>query len=1246
MLESSNNISYYNHYKCIQCINSTTCKHITRKSFINNCLPFYDLTKNNFNILNFNQNGYIYYDKKNKYNRYLDNNFIIQQITKVLPEKQIYNKELLINKITNTFDNIPIYLLFSDYNIIFNIFIFKYNEKINDTEKIILDNKNTIKQIKDQIYCLKNYISSSEYQSIIDNNNLFPITNLENEIILLNEKKILLENELQTLKDIQRENEFKKNIDEITEKIKEIPKQLDKLNIIKQLNSILDNKKYNSSTDSITDSKLIYTIKYNTILYSSINKLEQLQDQKNELIKQKNDTKKKYKEIIILIKTKIDTIQKKINELKIPKLNLKKKQKEKKTQEREQEINDIEEQINYYKKQIENEKDKLLDIQNNINEYDKYTSTIDKIKYDIHLLMINTEYKNTFNKLIQKISFKTQQEEQQIINDINEKEYKKNIIFQLNNEILELQEEININTKDNELRTNILPNIFKLDDNNNFLSISFKFNILNISLLCEKYFEIIKLITDNSFIDLNTIKQIFNNFNLLGIYYLINKYKYKIENTNIDSQILNNQFKNNSQIINNISNQKLRQSDDEYNLLINVEKNMNNLENIEKKNTIYNNLVAELLIIKTVLESIDIPYFTEAFFMAILSYKFKNNLLNNTWGFNTNYIYSYINNNNKRLIKSSIKNKIVYEKYLNLFLDTKLIIYEYVKVYYKYIKYGNCMENTILQFLKVIFWDNDNNVYNFELINKIIKPDILDKINYFFININYERSEQYTLNWVEFITELPTNYSYNYDLINVVQQIELNSTLNNLIIALRILTNYENEFIDDNILFMEYIIKNINETYSININTEQQNIDIIELDLYKLYTITLNHNIHARFNKINANNYFNNYENNSLDSFSYFINDKSTKQNIIYISEIYGNLNAYMFYIFAENNIYYNYIINYIPSYELEILTNNLFNNYEILTDNLKIKLESNVLFIKLIPQNIFINYINDYTNTLWITIYNNRNKFNINILIITYLTALEENKEILQTPQSQELYAIFLKKKYTSSLFNDVTNQEWIQLIENYHNDDVFCSTFMSDNLNILEYLNDEILSSCELQYYFWDIDEAYHNKILQEKNIIINDWETFFITHYIISDRYIDYFIKNSSFNFWEINEWKRFFILLRSSNDNKLIFFMNTISQYINPVNNINIIINEYIEDKYDIPDIFRDKIIITCIFLNLDKYNLTDIFIEYIITNIDVFNYINFNKREFINKFENSKYYNQEINNQLLRDIILTNKNFII
>lgn len=41
----------------------------------------------------------------------------------------------------------------------------------------------------------------------------------------------------------------------------------------------------------------------------------------------------------------------------------------------------------------------------------------------------------------------------------------------------------------------------------------------------------------------------------------------------------------------------------------------------------------------------------------------------------------------------------------------------------------------------------------------------------------------------------------------------------------------------------------------------------------------------------------------------------------------------------------------------------------------------------------------------------------------------------------------------------------------------------------------------------------------------------------------------------------------------------------------------------------------------------------------------FNYIEFNKIEFINKFENSKYYNQEINGQLLRDIILTNKNFM-
>ena len=806
-----------------------------------------------------------------------------------------------------------------------------------------------------------------------------------------------------------------------------------------------------------------------------------------------------------------------------------------------------------------------------------------------------------------------------------------------------------------------ITDIFRLDNNTKFISMSYKFNIFNISLLCENYFEIIKLFCSNIEINETTIFNLFKNFNLSAIYYLINTYKHKLESKNINENFLTSEYKKKFSYTSDIKNIT------DYNAIINIEKNMNNLNNINKDNqditiNIYRKLLHEILIIRYILKNINIPNFSELFFMAIISYRYKNILLNNTWGLNTTYIFKFLKNHLKPTFNNELKS-IQNTKYLQMFPIENPIIYEYDKIFYKQTYYGNCMENVILQFLKVIFWNNDTEQYNFDLIKNIIKPTLIQQLEYFFINIKYEKTHKYLVKWVEFITELPhntnltvesdltvepklivesdltVNNSLKYNFLNKIKEIEINPTFNNLIIALRLLTIYEKKFINDNISFIKLLLNNINNSYTINVKTTNIKInniinitDIIELNAHNSYLIKLEHNTHAFFDKINNTKYLEFIIFNPDDKEMNSLNDILI-HDYNYASK-YSNLNAFILYSFADtndkiNNFYYNYIINYIETDKLLKFIDDLFDNYTKLSLQIKINIESNISFIKLlilISPDTYKKCINVCTDTIWKTIDDNDLYEDCDIYLLIKLKIY--NKIITDEKFSDILQDKLLRKEN----FND---DKWIDLFNNYNKYYTFTNIII--DYNIIDYLNDDLCSYIELYDYFNIFDKSIHEDILNQKNINIIDWDIFFDHHDNIHTIYIDFFLQNNKFISWDINNWIMMFNKSQIIDNDYLILFIDEISKYSKCVDIINILISQNIDG------LFNNNICNAVgIFLNLNIYEINEHFWNYYIDKIlETLNNIDFNKQHFIKIYKNSKYYkeNIQINNKNLNDIIL-------
>ncbi len=831
----------------------------------------------------------------------------------------------------------------------------------------------------------------------------------------------------------------------------------------------------------------------------------------------------------------------------------------------------IKEKKKYLEILLQEKNNLLADITINNNK-------IDKIKNELNIESDITFFANQIKELKNNMNIdKTEKKKQDKILKENLKpllniynthpeliELKSNITFitkelkYYNNEIDQIQEELEIIPK-------IINNIMQIDDNNDFIKLSYKFNIFNISLLCENYFNIIEILLNREDIIIDEIIDLFKDFSLVNIFYLINYYKTNLNVKNINPEFMANEVCDDD----NINNPQI------YNKIIHNEKQMKNITEINI-DTIYRKLYLQLKYIKIILDEIAIyiPNYKKLFLMAIIAYRNNNELINDTWGYlNKNYIMNYIIDNEYRNQNNQYNKKLLKSYYIN----NKLILYTERLITYKNQQYGNCMENTIFQFLKVLFWDNSTYTYNKIKIKEIIKPQLYTSIIYFFTNIILEKQIKFINMWVKFITELPIdcinniyNFTANYGKYNFIKSdfnVEINPTLNNLIIALKYLTIVDDK-IDDPDIFITTLINKINNKYELVITGNYDERVILELYfITTMYILKLNKDSHASFTSNTVSN--NVSELNILHEYN---NAQSVPPLNNYLDKsliTFSNLNAYVIYKYLDNNndILYNYIIK-INAIEKNKLI-------EIFFDSVKDKWDDQLLY------NIILNNINIINDDIIYNIlkYNIDNikrdikfkkydsikelLFNIDIikllcqsknqlLVITLIINLVSNKQL-----NNQFVQIIISNNFYKLFDRD----SWLQIIDLYsQNIDYsiivfkFLEILQSDTI-IVKYWDIRMCLSLLNIYYHTELNEHYKEIIqiiLNNINIKYTDIDnhTWFYTFYNLDrinnnnliNKYYYSIVKLIThypiiYKQWDSITWNYFLLLFNKSNNNEI-------------------------------------------------------------------------------------------------------------
>ena len=555
--------------------------------------------------------------------------------------------------------------------------------------------------------------------------------------------------------------------------------------------------------------------------------------------------------------------------------------------------------------------------------------------------------------------------------------------------------------------------------------------------MCEKYFDIIKLL-NKDIINIEDIIEIFQDFNLVNIYFLVNYYKTYIQQKNIKYEFKNMPIKN----TNNLNQPEI------YDTIINYEHQMNNITQINIDD-IYKKLHIQLTYIKQILDKIEqyIPNYKNLFLMAIISYRNSNNLINNTWGYlNKQYIINYIKSKIHGVFIPNIR-LLIYQFYVK----DQLILYEYDRVTYKNQYYGNCMESIILQFLKILFWNRDTKVYNYDKIKKIIRHELNSEICKFFKNINNEKQITFINEWVKFITELPINCNKNniynitinygeYNFLKPYAKVEINPTLDNLIIALKYLINNKIHNIDNEI-FLSNLITSINKDFKIKIINTNKSKTVLELNLNVItYTLILVKNGHANFEESDLNKLT---DRNILEHYR----GKYTNENLLtYLADsdyTFSNLNAYILYLYfiKHDDIYYNYINN-IQTTEKNNLIRTFFKkcismdnddgNYKVFYD---IIINCKQIFDKDILKDILDIILFGIRQFVGI-----RDNYEIelssrpDILILLSESNISNIYNILSTQSySKKIYTTFIDTIINNNLYKLFSNNMWSKIINLY---------------------------------------------------------------------------------------------------------------------------------------------------------------------------------------------------------------------
>jgi hypothetical protein len=543
----------------------------------------------------------------------------------------------------------------------------------------------------------------------------------------------------------------------------------------------------------------------------------------------------------------------------------------------------------------------------------------------------------------------------------------------------------------------VIENIFRLN-NNKFIGFSITFNIFNVALFTHTFFDILKVFFicfemlegKSKKIDANvvseSVKNIYQNKELLCKLYDLAVYKKEIftmSNKNKDRDDFlkepfgcdNPKYDSKQKNIIGLENHNYGQIyDTKYNSVI----------NLLKQNVI--NIATELFNFS---KNMDLLNYKYMFIMSILRYRLENKYITAGWSFSisktVNQLYEHINKTGK------ITNLTNDQKRYFIKDNTFPNVYEFLFVTYKEKQYGNCMENVIFQFLKVLFWQNGK--YDFEKMKSLIKLEYYEKLKSFFDNVVNERAEDFTLDWVKFI--MFENKKIKYDFIQ--GDVELNSCFANLFLAynelfdLKIYYNESNaiEFFNNLIHKLDLNIVEIHITKNISEDT-------IFLTARNGMTmnVSLLHHIHAQFKEVTAKSNSNNLIIiNQIKGLQYLNKTEIHKDiltNIYYCGTLHQYILLHIIFGYDMINMnnakkeYIKYIVSNMKSDEIDV-SNQLMSDTntklreEICIDMLQSKLFSDKLWIdavKYIKSEKFwgITSINDDILNSWKDINDNDN--------------------------------------------------------------------------------------------------------------------------------------------------------------------------------------------------------------------------------------------------------------------------------
>jgi hypothetical protein len=414
----------------------------------------------------------------------------------------------------------------------------------------------------------------------------------------------------------------------------------------------------------------------------------------------------------------------------------------------------------------------------------------------------------------------------------------------------------------------VVNRMFRFDDSSRFVGLSFYFNILSVSLMCGKFFDIYPHLVSKSLekdLKDRPIEKIFD-INISNLYLIFDEYYKKVQQIKKINMGTNEYGKNPVGYDEIDVKIEIEQKDKaKIDHIVGLEKNTDskNFDNILK------NFIEEVTVINKILNEINeyIPDFPNLFMMSYLSYRIKEKYIKGSWGYSFGNLVKYINEN------AVVGSKYIEgDKIIEYYKEVLPIIYKHQTVTFEDDAYPNCMENVLLQFLKILFWNNEKKIYDPEIVDLLIDEIHSEKIKKIMADVDTKQlTNEFTYEWVKYVTELMRGDKKDSDMIkkifvrksdNLDEAKELDATLFNLMTFVKKIFKKEflviekdnkiHEETDENIL--QNIVTKIVEddpegsSYSAKIEINKEtNEDNIALNLYNKFEIILEHNTHAHF---------------------------------------------------------------------------------------------------------------------------------------------------------------------------------------------------------------------------------------------------------------------------------------------------------------------------------------------------------------------------------------------------------------